>query len=83
VVLKAGGDEGKNNYLKLGHYPLYLRVGDDDRIVIAAHSTQTITKPAGTYWFYAVCPGVLPAFGERSFKIGSIYTWRFYIVTTY
>jgi hypothetical protein len=65
------------------HKTLYLRVGDDDRIVIAAHSTQTITKPAGTYWFYAVCPGVLPAFGERSFKIGSIYTWRFYIVTTY
>jgi hypothetical protein len=62
---------------------LYLRVGDEDRIVIAAHSTQTITKPAGTYWFYAVCPGVLPAFGERSFRIGFIYTWRFYIVTTY
>ncbi len=62
---------------------LYLRVGDDDRIVIAAHSTQTITKPAGTYWFYAVCPGVLPAFGERRFEIGFMYTWRFYIVSTY
>jgi len=62
---------------------LYLRVGDDDRIVIHAHSTQTITKPAGTYWFYAVCPGVLPAFGERRFEIGFMYTWRFYIVSTY
>lgn len=62
---------------------LYLRVGDDDRITIAAHSTQTITKPAATYWFYAVCPGVLPAFGERTFKIGFAYSWRFYIVTTY
>lgn len=62
---------------------LYLRVGNDDRIVIAAHSTKTITKPAGMYFFYAVCPGVLPAFGERTFQIGFVYQWTFYIVTTY
>ena len=62
---------------------LYLKVGNDDRIVIAPHSTKTITKPAGTYQFYAVCPGVLPAFGERTFQIGFVYEWTFYIVTTY
>jgi len=62
---------------------LYLKVANDERIVVAAHGTRTISKSGGTYQFYASCPGVLPAFGERTFKVGIIYTWRFFIVTTY
>jgi hypothetical protein len=62
---------------------LYLKVGNDDRIVISPHSSQTISKPAGTYSYYASSPGVIPAFGEHTFKIGVVYEWTFYIVTTY
>lgn len=60
---------------------LYLKVGSDDRIVIAPHSSRTISKSAGTYSFYASSPGVLPAFGEQTFQIGHVYEWTFYIVT--
>lgn len=32
---------------------LYLKVGDDDRIVISPHVTKEMSRPPGTYKFYA------------------------------
>lgn len=61
---------------------LYLKVGDDDRIVIPPHGTRGMTKLPGRYSFYASSPGVIPRFGEHEFRSGIIYEWTFYIVTT-
>src|SRR6266849_4899053 len=47
---------------------LYLKVGDDDRIVISPHATKTMSKTPGTYKFYASSPGVIPAFGQHDFR---------------
>lgn len=60
---------------------LYLKVGDDERIVISPRRSRTITKYPGTYSFYATVPAAYPAFGEREFRSGIIYTWTFYIAT--
>ena len=62
---------------------LYLKVGDDDRIVISPHATKTMSKTPGTYKFYTSSPGVIPAFGQHDFRAGIIYEWAFYIVTTF
>jgi uncharacterized protein YgiM (DUF1202 family) len=61
---------------------LYLKLGDDDRVVIPPHDRQSIIKYPGKYKFYASSPGVLPAFGEHDFRPGVTYEWTFYIVTT-
>lgn len=54
-----------------------------ERFVIVAHATQTITKLPGTYSYTASAPGVRSASGSRSFEIGYIYEWTFYVSTTY
>ena len=60
---------------------LYLKIGDEDRIVISPHGTKSIVKEPGKRAFYASSPGVFPAFGEHDFRSGITYEWTFYIVT--
>lgn len=62
---------------------LYLKVGDDDRTVISPHATKVMVKSPGTYKFYASSPGVIPLLGEHEFRMGIIYEWTFYVVTTF
>lgn len=62
---------------------LYLKIGDDDRIVISPHRSTNITKGPGQYSFYASSPGVIPRIGQHEFRSGIIYEWTFYIVTTF
>src|SRR6266478_8072058 len=49
---------------------LYLKVGEDDRIVISQHATRTMTKSLATYSFYASSPGAIPALGQHDFRSG-------------
>lgn len=62
------------------HKNLSLRVGETI-YSIPAYSKRSVTFAAGVYKYYAAAPGVLPAIGERTFRVGHIYTWTFSIRT--
>jgi uncharacterized protein YgiM (DUF1202 family) len=59
---------------------LYLNFGGA-HYTISANDSISFTISPGNYKFFASSPGVLPDFGESYFRLGHIYTWRFYIVT--
>jgi hypothetical protein len=62
--------------------PLYLKLGDSDRFLISPREMKILSRQPGKYDFYASSPGVIPALGEKDFRAGITYQWRFYIVTT-
>ncbi len=42
--------------------------------------SETVTVPAGTYYYQGTCPGVIPTSGTDSFESDYRYSWTFIIV---
>lgn len=59
---------------------LTLKVGED-RFEIPKHTTKTVSIMPGDYKYYASAPGVFPALGNKDFRTGYRYTWKFWIET--
>jgi Bacterial SH3 domain len=80
---RTGGDESPRiDITNETDKTLSLRIGGN-RYSVAPHSTRSISQTAGTYKFYASVPNVYPLVGEKTWENGTIYSWNFYIQTTY
>jgi hypothetical protein len=58
-----------------------IKVGET-RLMIPSGTKKSVVLPPGNHSYYASVPGVMPAFGSRSFDKGHSYTWAFSIRTS-
>ena len=61
---------------------LTLKVGQE-RFEIQKHTTSTVSVPPSAYKYHASAPGVFPAIGNKDFRMGYRYTWKFWIESRY